>query len=224
MIRQDGRPWPWQSVLLLAVLLAACRPRTANPTTTPTSPLPTVTPSPVLAPPTATPVVYIIRPGDSLSAIAEQFGVSVEVLSEANGISDPNVIRVGQTLVIPGPTPIATATVPPVSTPTPSIPPQLEIIDVIGRGALTAETVIIANRGRGVALQNWTLRDGQGNVFVFPDLYLASGSEVRIHTGKGENTPQHLYWNRDAAVWGESGDTAILADDRGVIYASRPLG
>lgn len=210
-------------MLLLALLLVACRPGTVTPTDTPTSPPPTVTPTAVLAPATPTPVVYVIQPGDSLSAIADRFGMSVEELSQANDIADPNVIQVGQKLVIPGPTSIPAATVPPTPTATPNIPPQLEIVDVIGRGAPTAEIVIVANRGRGVALQNWTLRDGQGNVFVFPNLYLATDTEVRIHTGKGTNTPQHLYWNRDVAVWGEAGDTAILADDRGVIYASRPL-
>jgi LysM repeat protein len=224
MTRHCERSWSRQCVLLLALLLAACRPRTVSPTATLTSLPPTVTPTVILAPPTPTPVVYVIQPGDSLSAIADRFGISVEMLSQANGISDPNVIQVGQKLVIPGPTAIPVATVAPTPTPTPNVPPQLEIVDVIGRGAPTAETVILANRGRGVALQNWTLRDGQGNVFVFPNLYLATGAEVRIHTGKGENSPQHLYWNRDTAVWGESGDTAILADDRGVIYASRPLG
>jgi LysM repeat protein len=212
-----------QCVLLVALLLVACRPGTVSPTDTPTAPPPTVTLTAVLAPPTPTPVIYVVQPGDSLSAIADRLGMSVEELSQANGIADPNVIQVGQKLVIPGPTPIPVATVPPTPTGTPNIPPQLEIIDVIGRGAPSAETVILANRGRGVALQNWTLRDGQGNVFVFPNLYLATGAEVRIHTGQGTNTPQHLYWNRDTAVWTEAGDTAILADDRGVIYASRPL-
>lgn len=212
-----------QCVLLLALLLVACRPGTVAPAATPTSPPPTATPTAVLAPPTPTPVVYVVQPGDSLSVIADRFGMSVEELAQANDIADPNLIQVGQKLVIPGPTPIPAATVPPTPTMTPNIPPQLEIVDVISRGAPAAETVVLANRGRGVALQNWTLRDGQGNVFVFPNLYLAPDTEVRIHTGQGTNTPQHLYWNRDTAVWGEAGDTAILADDRGVIYASRPL-
>jgi len=212
-----------QCVLLLTLLLVACRPGTVSPTARPTAPPPTVTPTAVLAPPTPTPVVYVIQPGDSLSAIADRYGMSVEELSQANDIADPNVIQVGQKLVIPGPTTVPAATAPPTPTVTPNIPPQLEIVDVVSRGAPTAETLILANRGRGVALQNWTLRDGQGNVFVFPNLYLATGTEVRIHTGNGTNTPQHLYWNRDTAVWGEPEDTAILADDRGVIYASRPL-
>ena len=68
-----------------------------------------------------------------------------------------------------------------------------------------------------------TLRDAQGNVYVFPKLYLGTGAEIRVHTGRGENTPLHLYWNRDTAVWQEAGDTAVVADERGVIYASKPL-
>jgi LysM repeat protein len=211
--------------LLLVLLLAACRPSQPTPTTavTPTVPPPTATVTPVLPTPTSTPVVYVVRPGDSLSAIAAQFDVPVEALAEANGISDPNVIKVGQQLVIPGPTAIPTDTPVPTVTPTPNIPPQLEIVEVIGRGAPKEETVIVANRGRGVSLDMWTLRDDQGNAYFFPNLYLAAGAEVRIHTRDGENSPEDLYWNRETAVWEEAGDTVILADSRGVVYATKKL-
>lgn len=43
-----------------------------------------------------------IQSGDTLSKIAARHGVSVEDLAKANGISDPNRIRAGQTLTIPG--------------------------------------------------------------------------------------------------------------------------
>jgi LysM repeat protein len=177
------------------------------------------TPTPL---PTWTPIVYVIQPGDSLSGIAFRFDVPIEALAEANGIEDPNVIAAGQRLIIPGPTQEPTATVPPTATPTPEVPPQLEIVDVIGRGAPGVETVVIANRGRAVSLGGWSLRDGQGNAYVFPDLYLASGAEVRVHTGAGEDTPLHLYWNRETAVW-EGKDMAVLADPDGVMYAAKPL-
>jgi len=177
----------------------------------------------VLPSPTPTVVYHVVRPGDSLSAIALQYGVSVEDLSAANGIDDPNVIQEGQKLLIPGPTPEPTMTVAPTPTPTPDIPPQLEIVDVIGRGAPSAETVIIVNHGRGVSLKQWSLRDAHGNAFVFPDLYLAPGGEVRVHTGKGENSPQHLYWGLDVPVWGDETDMAVLADSRGVMHAAKPI-
>jgi lysozyme len=44
---------------------------------------------------------YSIKPGDTLWAIAQKFGVTVKALSEANHITDPNKISVGQVLSIP---------------------------------------------------------------------------------------------------------------------------
>lgn len=44
---------------------------------------------------------YVVRSGDTLSAIAQRAGVSVSQLAAANGIADPNRIYAGQTLQIP---------------------------------------------------------------------------------------------------------------------------
>ena len=44
---------------------------------------------------------YVIQPGDSLSRIALKHRISSRALAEANGITDPNKIRVGQVLKIP---------------------------------------------------------------------------------------------------------------------------
>ncbi|GAB4447955.1 MAG: hypothetical protein Kow00120_18090 [Anaerolineae bacterium] len=46
--------------------------------------------------------VYIVRYGDTLSRIAQMFGVSTAALAAANGIYNWNYIYVGQRLVIPG--------------------------------------------------------------------------------------------------------------------------
>ncbi|HEX8992807.1 MAG TPA: peptidoglycan DD-metalloendopeptidase family protein [Anaerolineales bacterium] len=46
--------------------------------------------------------VYIVQPGDTISSIANRFNVSISDLMTANNISDPNVLGVGQQLVIPG--------------------------------------------------------------------------------------------------------------------------
>ena len=53
-----------------------------------------------VAPPTTTPE-YIVQEGDSLSIIAQRFGVSTEDLANFNGIENANDIQVGQTLTIP---------------------------------------------------------------------------------------------------------------------------
>jgi LysM repeat protein len=44
---------------------------------------------------------YVIRPGDSLRVIAKRHGVSEKKLLEANGLSDPDKLAAGKTLVIP---------------------------------------------------------------------------------------------------------------------------
>ncbi|TMC51036.1 MAG: LysM peptidoglycan-binding domain-containing protein [Chloroflexi bacterium] len=44
---------------------------------------------------------YVVRPGDTLSAIAVRHGTTVAALAAANGIANPSVIRVGQLLRIP---------------------------------------------------------------------------------------------------------------------------
>lgn len=46
--------------------------------------------------------IYIVQAGDILSLIAERFNVSMDALMQANNITDPNQIYVGQQLIIPG--------------------------------------------------------------------------------------------------------------------------
>ena len=46
-------------------------------------------------------LVYRVVRGDTLSGIALRFGTTVQALARANHIANPNLIDVGQTLVIP---------------------------------------------------------------------------------------------------------------------------
>ncbi|MFC1976333.1 LysM peptidoglycan-binding domain-containing protein [Chloroflexota bacterium] len=45
--------------------------------------------------------VYNVTWGDSLSGIATRYGVSVEAILRVNGLTDPNMIYIGQPLIIP---------------------------------------------------------------------------------------------------------------------------
>jgi LysM repeat protein len=58
----------------------------------------------VTAPP-PTPVtrelVYVVKRGDTLTAIATRYGVSVEAVKRLNGLKDPNLIFVGQHIRVP---------------------------------------------------------------------------------------------------------------------------
>lgn len=46
--------------------------------------------------------VHVVQPGETLSAIARRYGTTVAELTAANNIADPNLIRPGQQLTIPG--------------------------------------------------------------------------------------------------------------------------
>lgn len=70
------------------------RPPTATPTVTLTL-APTFTPTP------SGPITYIVEPGDTLSSIAEQFGVEIVLLMSWNDITDPNQLFVNTELIIP---------------------------------------------------------------------------------------------------------------------------
>jgi LysM repeat protein len=45
--------------------------------------------------------VHVVQEGETLSEIARMYGVTAEALAQANGLDNPNAIRVGQALVIP---------------------------------------------------------------------------------------------------------------------------
>lgn len=45
---------------------------------------------------------YVVRSGDTLSSIARRQGSTVRALTEANGLRNPNLVLVGQRLLIPG--------------------------------------------------------------------------------------------------------------------------
>jgi hypothetical protein len=46
-------------------------------------------------------VEYVVRPGDTLSEIAEHYGIGLSVLMKQNSITNPNSVRSGQRLKIP---------------------------------------------------------------------------------------------------------------------------
>jgi LysM repeat protein len=77
-------------------------------------------------------VVTTVQPGDSLGRIAARFGVTMQALAAENGIANPDLIRVGQVLRIPGQAPA------PASTPTASPQPVTTDSAVPAAGTATA--------------------------------------------------------------------------------------
>lgn len=68
----------------------------AAPLTAPSPPVPVPGPTP-----DPTPSVYVVQAGDTLSEIAERFGITVRALVRANQLENPDRIHPGQELVIP---------------------------------------------------------------------------------------------------------------------------
>lgn len=68
----------------------------------PTATLALATPTPVNTPtPSPTPIIHQVKSGETLISIALQYGVTVAALQSANDITDPQMLQVGQRLVIP---------------------------------------------------------------------------------------------------------------------------
>lgn len=86
---------------------------TRRATFTPVPATPSATPEPTVTP---TPIIYVIQKGDTLIPIARKFGVTVQEITDANGITDPRRLRIGQEIIIPvradesGPTVVPTPT------------------------------------------------------------------------------------------------------------------
>lgn len=183
----------------------------------------------VASPTPADPLLHTVQAGDTLGAIAQAYGVSVEELIAANDLVNPDALAVGQTLVVPVGDLYAPTAAPPAESPldptvlplptllsalTPSGPPLVEIGQVLGSGDLAAEVVIARNRGGVVSLEGWTLADAQGNTFTFPSLVLFTGAEVRVRSTVGSSTPKDLYWGRANPAW-NGGELITLRDAAG---------
>jgi LysM repeat protein len=236
------RPRSWLGVIVLAIVVVAgllllvwlLRGPQAEPTPTPRPSAPPTephspTPSPLPVPsPTPGPYLYVVQEGDTLFSIAAAYGVSLDELIAANSVSDPNLIRPGDALVIPGRTaPVAPEqpgavevplpTTPPrtpVPTPTSVGPPVVQIASALGAGILEWERVGIRNLGGQVVMEGWTLSDADGNEFAFPRLVLFPGGEVVVYSGSGQNSPTQLYWGRSEPAW-NSGELVVLKDHAG---------
>lgn len=91
-------------------------PPTETPTPRPPTPTVTSTPRPTETP--IPPTKYTVRPGDTLSIIAEKFNTTIEAIQAFNGLKSTDVIDVGQVLQIPaaGATPGPTTTARPTET------------------------------------------------------------------------------------------------------------
>lgn len=111
-----------------AVLAAACGGGSGPTTATrpadeqPTAEVQGVTAAPTaVANPTPEPVtadgVHVVEAGELLGGIAARYGVSLDAIVAANDLADPNLLHIGQELVIPAPAPPTEGSVTPTDDP-----------------------------------------------------------------------------------------------------------
>lgn len=182
------------------------------------------------------PLTHVVKAGDTLGSLSQFYDVTLEDLMEANGLSNPDLISLGQELVIPvGGVATATpavdtepeTTVPALPTPIATEGPSLEgevvveITAVTGVADLEEEAVQISNLGgRQIALLDWTLADENGHQYTFGQVTLfGDGAAIQVHTASGPNGPADLHWGLESSIW-ESGERVTLFDPEGGIAAT----
>ena len=190
-------------------------------------------------------VMHEVRSGDTPYQLAAIYGADPAYMLELNGLTEDSAryLRVGDRLVVPlpgcpmteeqvqgylsgewtvddlaSPTPRVTITLPPTAT---SV--QISIARIVGAGDIASEGVEIRNLSDGVDLQGWTLEDGAGNVFTFPQQRLFAGGQVMVFTRSGNNTPNALYQGLDEALWQANSGVALLRDAEGEVQATISL-
>jgi LysM repeat protein len=168
--------------------------------------------------------IYVVEAGDSLFGIALKFGLTIDGLMEANNLTNPDFVFVGQRLSIPGAGSAASpaggsepAAVPAIA-PTPATDGlQLRVEQP---GNLAQEQVQVVNDSDAAFnLQGWTLSREGGSIYTFGNLPIFPGGSLRLHSGNGEANSVNLYWGLAEPVW-SSGAVARLRNPEGTVVTS----
>ena len=77
---------------------------------------------------------------------------------------------------------------------------QVEIVEVVSGGDVTAEGVVIRNQGNSIDLNGWTLTDSEGNTYTFSQRLVFSNASVTLFTRTGTDTPVVLLESKSGAV------------------------
>ena len=208
---------PAEAVNLLPTVIATAIPPTNTPLPDPTL---------ALRP-------YQVEPGESLSEIAQLFGVSVEQLLEINNLSNPDQIRAGMILDVPisgaaagdpGDQTPDSASSPPEPAPTTTAPPEpergdIKIVSIVGVNDLATEHLQIQSlSSEELSLEGWWLETNDGLVYNFPKITLYEHGAVDLYSRAGINSVVALYWGQSNPIF-QSGDRALIFDAQGNLQA-----
>lgn len=97
-VKLDGYPYQMDGNVIVK------RPQEQEPVVEPVEPTPQPEPEPAPEPQDnelQNDPYYVVVPGDTLSKIAEKYGTTYKVLAKLNGIANPDLIYVGQKIMLP---------------------------------------------------------------------------------------------------------------------------
>lgn len=84
------------------------------------------------------------------------------------------------------------------------------------RENLNGEYITLKNNcNYPIQTNNWTLKDEATHIFRFPQSTIPASGTITIHTGKGDNTDNSLYWGMTTPIWNNNGDTVLIWDENG---------
>lgn len=181
----------------------------------------------------AQPVVHVVQAGETLGTISQRYDVTVDDIMLVNGLTNPNLISIGQQLTIPvggipTPTPVAPEeeAVAALPTPIPTEPAasgegRIEVVGVRDPGTLENEAIEIVNEGISEqSMEGWKIRDEDRNVYTFSKVVIfGEGAGVLIHTRTGSDTATDLFWGLAEPIW-RSGETLTLWNAGGEAVAT----
>lgn len=74
---------------------------------------------------------------------------------------------------------------------------------------------LVSHDDQAVSLAGWELRTAERRVNVLPGFTLKPGAAVRVHPGKGANSPHDLYGEKGSPQWRNEGGQISLLDSEG---------
>ena len=88
---------------------------------------------------------------------------------------------------------------------------------------LDDEYVVFENTGdTTIDLGGYTVADEADHVYTFPSgVSLDPGEEIRLTTGIGTDTRSEVFWDQEAPVWNNGGDTVTVRAPDGTVVAER---
>lgn len=109
--------------------------------------------------------------------------------------------------------------------PTLTLPPtaasaQVQIVQVVSPGDVTAEGISIRNNGESININGWTLTDSNDNTYTFRERLLFSNASITLFTRTGQDTAIVAFWNRNSPIFSEPGIVLTLADQNGVVQST----